>query len=123
MLDFHEKRKLKRICYSKGMVAFLGLIILLSGVQVWGVFQKDREARVRKAEVAASYEQLIERETELKEEIARLSTERGVEEVLRTKFDVARPGEGVIVLIEPKDQQSANDDKDGGFFDWVFNIF
>ena len=40
----------------------------------------------------------------LEEEIERLSTERGVEEEIRSKFDVARAGEQVLVIVDAKEE-------------------
>ena len=44
----------------------------------------------------------------MKTEIERLSTERGVDEEIRTKFRVVKEGEGMIVLVDSPDVSSTS---------------
>ena len=56
------------------------------------------------------------------EEIARLDTERGVEEEVRNKFEVSKEGEGVIVLLDKKEEEVKIDKKKGLFW-WIVDLF
>jgi len=123
MLDFHEKRRMKRYLYSKPAIAFLALVIIFLMVQVWGVAMKDQSARARSADAERELRELEERETELTDEIKRLSTEHGVEEELRRKYDIVKEGERVIVLVQPEDSEEETDSGSSGIFGFFKGLF
>lgn len=104
MFDFHEKRKIRNVLYSKLVLVLLVLVVGLLLYSVFGVFQKERETVVNKTERTKVLSELKERERLLDEEINRLSTERGVEGEIRSKFDVAREGERVVIIIDSIDE-------------------
>jgi len=100
MFEYQEKRRIKRILYSKPAIVILLVLILLLANAVWGVYEKARGTGIKKAEIKRELDELAKRREELKREIDRLSTVRGIESELRSKFNVARAGEGVIVIVE-----------------------
>lgn len=104
MLDFHEKRKMRNLVYSKVVLFFLLMIIFLLSYSVWGIYQKERETQIRKTQRAQVLTEVKERERVLEEEIERLSTQRGVEEEIRSKFDVARVGERILVIVDAPEE-------------------
>lgn len=108
MLGFHEKRKIRNILYSKPVLVILGLVVLFFLSTVWGAFKKERDTQKIKEQRIEVLESLEEREGILSKEIDRLDTERGVEEEIRAKFEVARGGEGVIVIVNSKDNEEAS---------------
>lgn len=67
---------------------------------VWGVYQKEHQARINKHRRLAHLEELKAMQGALKEEIDQLSTGRGIDEEIRQKFEVAKEGERVIVIVE-----------------------
>lgn len=79
------------------------VLLIISGFLihgVWEVYQQERQTRVNKNQRLAHLEELEDRKEALEEEIARLGTARGVEEEIRQKFEVAKAGEAVIVIVE-----------------------
>jgi len=101
MLDFQQKKKLRKTLYSRGMLVMLSIVTIFLGNAAWNVFQKYREARENRELAAQELQKLEERESGLSADIERLSTERGVEEELRKRFGVAKEGEEVIVVVDP----------------------
>lgn len=99
-MDFYEKRKLKRILYSKITLIILAIIVILLFRSVWGMYEKERNTRILRAKQTQELNELKGREEALRAEIERLSTEQGVEEEIRSKFDVGKDGEEVIVIID-----------------------
>ena len=78
------------------------LVIVAVGVRgVWGVYLKERESRQIRAEAEAKLNDLKQREAELRTDISVLRTDRGVEEELRERYDLAKDNEGVVVIVEP----------------------
>src|SRR3989344_5000669 len=106
MFDFYERRKFRRILYSNGALVVLLVITIVLSRGVYNIYIKERETTRITAEKEAKLKSLAKREAALSTELNRLATDRGVEEELRQKYDVAKPGEHVIVLAEaPKDNQ------------------
>lgn len=84
-----------------GLLALTGLtFVATSGV--WGVYHKERESAALRAQVESEHAELLERETQLKEDIARLSTDRGMEEALRKQYALAGQGESLVIIVEPQ---------------------
>lgn len=124
MFDFHEKRKLKQFLYSKVTLAVLTIVVLLLLNSVWNIFLKERETSVIRKKLEREFLELKEREVLLREEIERLSTPRGIEEEIRSKFEVAKEGEETMVIVDPGREDNADtDDSKKSFWSRLFNIF
>ncbi len=108
MLDFHEKRRLKRFLLSRAALLVLLAAAILLGSATWDIAKTERETRRKVAEKSAELAGLEARAEELEREIERLSTPRGLEEEFRRKFEVAKEGEGIIVLVEPARGEGEN---------------
>ncbi len=60
----------------------------------------------------------------LNSEIGRLKTDNGVEEEIRSKFNVAKPGETVVVVINGSSSTSSqNSSGNKGFWASFWSIF
>lgn len=127
MLDFQQKKKLRKAMYSKVVLFILSIVALFLGNATWNVYQKYSEARQNEEIVSNEIQKLQERESDLSVDIARLNTERGVEEELRKRFGVAKKGEEVMVIVEPTvdDGQNiaANEGQKKGFWRSLFHVF
>ena len=124
MLDFHEKRRMRNLVYSKVVLFFFLVVIFLLSYSVWGVFQKERETQVKKEQRERVLTEVEERERVLAEEIKRLNTERGVEEEIRSKFDVARAGEQILVIVDaPEDNILLESKEEASVWQRFLNIF
>jgi len=124
MFSFHEKRKLRQIVYSRlAIVVLLGLVVFL-GMQVWDVFQKERSTHTNKKQQERELSELREREGVLRKEVERLETESGLESEIREKFEVGREGEGLIIVINPLEENAASSYTEGqGFWERVLSWF
>jgi len=100
MLDFYQKRKLRTIYNSRITQGVLGIIAL---VLLWNAFE-----RYTIADVMADRRELVEQEAAalearkalLEAEVEYLRDERGIESAMRRQFDIALPGEEVVVILE-----------------------
>jgi cell division protein FtsB len=100
MLEFQEKRKLKRFLYSKIALVVLIIFIILFLNEVIQVYKKQDTTVDNLSKTAASLESLKNREKILSTEIARLKTVSGKEEEIREKYGLVKPGEEVIVVVD-----------------------
>ena len=124
MLHFREKQFFRRVIASKiTLVVLLTLALLLSN-SVWGVWGKMRETAELRAREEARLAELEARAAALQAEIDRLTTERGIEAEIRSKFDLAKSGESVLVITDPKETEDGEkNDPGGGFFSAFLNLF
>ena len=55
----------------------------------------------------------------------RLQTEDGKEEIIREKYQVAREGEKMVIIVDEKDNVSLTEkeDIDHSFWGWIKRIF
>ncbi|MDR3547626.1 MAG: hypothetical protein P4M11_05050 [Candidatus Pacebacteria bacterium] len=65
------------------------------------IFKKEQVASAAAHDTQAQLAILQGREKSLQASVSDLSTERGQEAVLRETYGVAKPGEGVIIVVPP----------------------
>lgn len=125
MLEFQEKRKIRTFAYSKVVVFILLIIIIYLFNAVWNVYCKQDLAKENLAKTEATFKELKEREEMLTERIASLRTDIGVEEEIRDKYGLVKPGEEVIIVVDnstSSDITSEEDDRPG-FWQKILNWF
>lgn len=83
------------------IILFLLLLVFIGIRGVWGVYIKERDSRALRLESEAQLSDLKVREADLRKDLAGLKSERGIEEVLREEYELAKEGEGVIVIVDP----------------------
>ncbi|PIR45067.1 MAG: hypothetical protein COV10_01480 [Candidatus Vogelbacteria bacterium CG10_big_fil_rev_8_21_14_0_10_51_16] len=87
--------------------ALILLVVLLSKA-VWGISRKERATAATRASADSELEYLQARKKEVEAEVVRLSSSSGQEAELRTKYQVAAPGEQVIILVEERATTTAD---------------
>lgn len=123
MLDFYQKRKLRSICNSPITQVVLVVIV---GVLLWNAFERYTIAMTmseRRELVEQEAAILQVRKDALESEVEYLRQERGIEAEMRRQFDIALPGEEVVVILEdeapPVIQPLATTTNDrGGWWPW-----
>ncbi len=83
-------------------------ILLLKGA--WGVHLKMKESQDSLVKVHQSLQVAQKRETELTTSIDTLKTPEGIEREIRSKFNVAKSGEEVIMVVDTTQNESSTDD-------------
>lgn len=105
--QLEQKRKVRKIIYSKVSIVFLVGICVLLGRGLVNIHDKARESMDRKNFSAGRLSQLESRETQLKKEIERLESRVGLEEELRTRYSFSKEGEKMIVIVDEKKENEA----------------
>lgn len=100
MFDFHEKRRIRELLYSKPAIGFLFLLTILLSISAYNRYEIARETKDRLEVKQAELDVLEKRADSLETKVRYLEDERGVEEELRSRFDVAKEGEDVIILVD-----------------------
>jgi hypothetical protein len=102
---FGKKKTITYYLYSKPVIAVLLIIVVFMSISVYHRFTVEREMSERRAEMEEERQNLIERKAELEERVDYLSGDRGIEEEIRTHFDVAKEGEQVVIIVDKEEEQ------------------
>jgi len=90
-----------RLMHRRLFLTGLLMVTAFVGHGAWSVYHKEQESRVLRTEAESQLASLEAREARLRGDIARLKSERGVEEALRAEYELGNDGEEVIVIVEP----------------------
>ncbi|MDD5152871.1 MAG: hypothetical protein PHS95_02650 [Candidatus Pacebacteria bacterium] len=108
MLPFQERKKVRRILYSKTMILVLLVVAILVARGTWQVYTKASIARAKSDESAQKLKEIQERNSTLEASLAHLKSNNGLEDEVRQKFNVARPDEEVVMVIDENSKKSEN---------------
>lgn len=100
MFDFHEKRKIRSIVYSK---LSIGLLLLFAGFLAVSAHERyvvEREMAEKLNDRKEELRLMEQRAQALRAKVEHLENDRGIEEELRGRFDVAKEGEQVVIIID-----------------------
>jgi len=104
MFDFYQKRKLRSVInsrYTQGIILGLALWVGYSAYIRFDIAMVMLDRRQLAEQEAITLEA---RKDTLEEKVEYLSSERGLEAEMRRQFDVALPGEQVVVIVEDEEQ-------------------
>jgi cell division protein FtsB len=100
LFDFHQKRKLRAVINSPVTQGFILFLVFWIGWSAYVRFDIAMEMRDRRILVEQQTAVLEARKEALEMQVEYLSSERGIEAEMRRQFDVALPGEQVVVIVE-----------------------
>lgn len=110
--------------YSKPVLLILLIAILFVGRAAWSMFAKSQETEENLARAQRELSELQSRAAHLESELEKFEREDGVETEIRERFNVAKEGEGVIILYdEQRDEEEANTDRNRPWWKRFFDIF
>ncbi len=122
MKNFQEENIFKRIMHSTIGLIFLSAFILFFAWNVLKFAEKARETARNKNLAEEKITELQKEQSQLSGDIDKLNTEKGTEETIRTKFGLAKEGEGLIVIVDDKDQSTdQNKTQNAGFWAKIKN--
>lgn len=116
---FQERKKIRKILYSKVTLVVLFIILIVASRGAYQIYGKAARARIEREEALSALAEMKIHTTELTENIARLKSDRGIEEEIRQRFTVARPGEEVVVVVDENDKKSKDSEIAGGQSLWA----
>lgn len=100
MFDVFEKRRIRRFFFSRILTIIVFVVFLFLVRAVWTAYQRASFASQARLDAVHTQQELQKRSVALEADIAELSTDRGLEAALRSRFDVGREGEQLVVLID-----------------------
>lgn len=119
MIPFQERKKFRQILYSKASIVILFVVFVLIAHGAWKVHEKASIAAAESGEAKLTLQEIQDRSKELEASLVRLKTERGIEEEVRQKFTVARPGEEIVVVVDENAKKGKNGETPAEKSFWV----
>jgi cell division protein FtsB len=123
MREFQEKKRFRKILYSKGTVLGLCILILFFGHATWNVYKKQAESAANALQAQNALQKLEERQKVLDAELKKLNSEEGIEEEIRSKFGVSKPGEQILIIIEDKKATTSAEEMQQTWWEKVKELF
>lgn len=100
MKEFQEKNKFRQRRRSRMILAVLVILCIFVIRGTIHAFTKERNSKIEMERVLAEKDRLQKRFDSIQEQTDVLKKDVGIENEIRTKFDVVKPGEGVIVIVD-----------------------
>jgi cell division protein FtsB len=100
MREFQDKKKNRKRLYSIWSLLALLVVIVLFGKGVVSAYEKEKSTKEELNRLAAEKVDIERRYNNISKENETLNTNDGIESAIRQKFDVAKKGEGVIVIVD-----------------------
>lgn len=105
MFDFHQKRKLRTIINAPITLWVILALTIVVGWSAYVRFDIAMEMRDRRIEAEKQTAALALQKETLQKRVEYLSSERGMEAEMRRQFDIALPGEQVVVIVDSEEQE------------------
>lgn len=100
MLDYKQKRLVRQILFSYPTIGVLLAITIALSVSVFQRFTIEREMAARREAAEAELLELKQRAAAIEAQVEYLEDERGLEAEIRSRFDVVKTGEEVVVILD-----------------------
>ncbi|MFA5987519.1 MAG: hypothetical protein WC797_02630 [Candidatus Paceibacterota bacterium] len=121
MTGFQGRSIYRRVANSTLSIVVLVVLAVLVSRSLWDIYLKSRVSGEKQAETEKKLNDLLARKAELEYDIGRLSTPLGVEQELRSKYNVVKPGEEAIVIDNKSLKVEAGISNDEGIWDRFVN--
>ncbi len=95
----------RSIAHSKVMLAILFFFMIFFAYNVIGIIRKSSEVRKERIRAEENKIQLEQQKIELTNKLNDIETDAGAERVLREKFRIVKPEEGLVVIVDESPKQ------------------
>lgn len=113
--------------HSPIALALLFCILVFFGYRIIDLIKVERETNYKKNLVLDQIEGLKKRESALSLDLSKIQTDEGKEEIIREKYQVAKEGEKMVIIVDESSKNDSSLDKEGktehGFFEWFKSVF
>ena len=101
------------------------LVVVIFSYKMVDLIKRENETAKKKALILEEISNLQKRENDLTKNIEELKTEQGTEKAIRDKYQVVKPGEKMIIIVDedPSKLQSDEFKNKSGFWEWLKGIF
>jgi cell division protein FtsB len=124
MADF--KKRNYKFWHSPLALVLLFLILVYFAYRIVDLVKKERETANEKELILNRINDLQTRKTSLDSGIAKLETQEGKEEIIRDKYQVAKDGEKMVIIVDDNKSSSTGTQAEvvnHGFWNWIKKVF
>lgn len=111
MREFRSRRHWRKIFLSWPVVVIALVIVLWIFGSAFMEYLKARNAEIARIEVDEELDFIKERLNTLNERINAINSEIGLEKILRERFNIKKPGEHVLIIMDNENQDGLRDDE------------
>ena len=127
MSEFKKKTSTYTFWHSPVVLIGLFCLVVVFAYNMIGLIHRQQETAKNKELELQKIDDLRERQTALSADISKLQTDEGKEEIIRDKFQVVKPGEKMVVIVDDHDatpiaSDTATDHTFWGFIKRMFHI-
>ena len=124
MAEF-KKKSSNKFWYSPLMLMVFFIVLILFAYSMVGLIKKENETSKKKALILDEIKNLNQRKDELTKNINDLQTDQGKEQTIRDKYQVVKPGEKMVVIVDEDStkQPEENVSNSQSFWLWLKNLF
>jgi cell division protein FtsB len=97
-----RRHRIAKLLWRRLRIVIALLLVVLAVSGVWNIYKKERESRSLRSDSQRQLDALTEQQKALQGNIEKLQTARGKEEALRDQYAVGRPGEKLVIIVEPE---------------------
>lgn len=109
MAVFQARRKKGNKWRSWAVLAVTFLAVIFLSHVTWQMYTRYRFTKEERVKAEETLAHLEERESALAGVVAALNTESGVEQAVREKFSVVKPGEFVVNIVERENEATSSE--------------
>jgi cell division protein FtsB len=106
MVTQRTVRQVRRVMLWS-LAAVLSIMAIFIAVSTWRVFGTLSGVRAERYEAEAARDILKARTAELQASVGALKTDRGIEEEIRSRYPLVKPGEIEFVFVDKDDTSSS----------------
>ncbi len=120
-----EKRNNYKFWHSPIALVVLFFILIFFSYSMIDLIKKEKETSEIKELTLDEINTLEEKKTSLSNDILKLKTEEGREEIIREKYPVVKEGEKMVTIVDEEinDSSGQSGKVNHGFWNWVKRIF
>lgn len=123
MREFKKKTQYS-FWHSPMILCVLFCILVIFTFNVIKLIEKERVTSRNKIIELNKIEELKQREASLNSDIEKLGTDNGIEDTIRNKFQVAKPGEKVVSIVDEEEKKPiVEQENNHGFWSWIKGMF
>jgi cell division protein FtsB len=123
MAQFKNKKKYS-FWHSPLVLLVLFCILVIFAYNMVGLIKKEDETSKNKLSEMQKIDDLKRRQASLEHDIGKLNTDAGIEESVRDKFQVVKPGEKMVVIVDPNEKEAPPDEPiDHSFWGFLKRLF
>ena len=128
MLEFQQKRKFRKIMYSRTALIVLCLVAVIFIRATWNVYEKEQMSEEYVTQAQSQLDKLSAKKEAISGAVSALGTDKGIEAEIRRKFRVVKDGEQIAVIVDDASSTGSSEEAlatstDQGFWNTIISFF